>query len=117
ADLQRMYDHLQRALLSIGFLHPQNPEHIMFALRALFGRTGLAGHEVRILLGIARQIEWAAGQMVNGRQSSVVGRPSVTSTTDDRRPTPDDSAKVRLQRSHRDRSATAARQSRTARHG
>src|SRR5262245_32597600 len=62
-DVQRMYDHLQRALLSIGFLHPQNPEHIMFALRALFGRTGLAEHEVRILLGIARQIEWAAGQM------------------------------------------------------
>ena len=35
----------------------------MFALRGLFGRTALEDHEVRILLGIARQIEWAAGQM------------------------------------------------------
>ena len=60
AAVQRMYEHLQRALLSIGFLHPQNPEHIMFALRRLFGRAGLEEHEVRILLGIARQIEWFA---------------------------------------------------------
>src|SRR5262245_4139649 len=76
ADVQRMYHPLQRALLSIGFLHPQNPEHIMFALRALVGRTGLADHEVRILLGIARQIEWAAGQMGKSRPSSVVSRRS-----------------------------------------
>jgi tRNA/rRNA methyltransferase len=62
ADVQRMYQHLQQALLSIGFLHPQNPEHIMFALRRLFGRTTLEDHEIRILLGIARQIEWAAAQ-------------------------------------------------------
>src|SRR5262245_4446433 len=117
ADVQRMYDHLQRALLSIGFLHPQNPEHIMFALRALFGRTGLAEHEVRILLGIARQIEWAAGQMVNGRQSSVVSRRSFTSASDDRRPTTDDSSMATPQRSHRDRPSTAARPPRTARHG
>jgi len=60
AVVQRMYDHLQRALLSIGFLHPQNPEHIMFALRRLFGRAGLDDAEVRILLGLARQMEWAA---------------------------------------------------------
>ncbi len=60
AAVERMYQHLQRALLSIGFLHPQNPEHIMFAVRRLLGRTQLEDHEVRILLGIARQIEWAA---------------------------------------------------------
>lgn len=61
--VQRMYQHLRAALLSIGFLHPQNPEHLMFALRALFGRTTLEDHEVRILLGVARQIEWAAGHI------------------------------------------------------
>lgn len=64
AAVQRMYQHLQRALSSIGFLHPQNPEHIMFALRRLFGRTALEDHEVRIWLGIARQIEWSAGRGV-----------------------------------------------------
>jgi TrmH family RNA methyltransferase len=117
ADLQRMYDHLQRALLSIGFLHPQNPEHIMFALRALFGRTGLAEHEVRILLGIARQIEWAAGQMVRGRQSSVASRRAVGPTADDRRPTTDDPAPRKAYRSHSDRPAPAARVPRNVHHG
>ena len=80
ADLQRMYDHLQRALLSIGFLHPQNPEHIMFAIRALLGRTALQDHEVRILLGIARQIEWAAkvGKGVSGESGKDVTGKDVT---------------------------------------
>ncbi len=56
--VQQTYTHLRRALLAIGFLHPDNPEHIMSALRRLFGRTGLEEREVRILLGLARQIEW-----------------------------------------------------------
>lgn len=56
--LEQAYTHLQRALLAIGFLHADNPEHIMHALRRLFGRTGLEEREVRILLGLARQIEW-----------------------------------------------------------
>lgn len=68
-DVQRMYEQLQRALLAIGFLNPQNPEHIMFALRSLFGRTALADHEVRILLGIARQIEWASAGRRAGAES------------------------------------------------
>jgi tRNA/rRNA methyltransferase len=92
--VQRMYHHLQRALLSIGFLHPQNPEHLMFALRGLFGRTTLADHEVRILLGIARQMEWAAGRM-----SSVVSRRSSVPPTppaDGRRPTTDDRTAPRV---------------------
>ncbi len=49
---------LQAALLRIGFLRGDNPDHIMFALRRLFGRAGLEERDVRILLGIARQIEW-----------------------------------------------------------
>ena len=32
----------------------------MLALRRLFGRAGLEERDVRILLGIARQIEWYA---------------------------------------------------------
>jgi TrmH family RNA methyltransferase len=82
AAVQRMFDHLQRALLRIGFLHPQNPEHLMFALRRLFGRGGLEDHEVRILLGIARQIDWAAGQIGAGdvqRSAATARRPRVSS--------------------------------------
>jgi tRNA/rRNA methyltransferase len=57
-----MYEKLKRSLLRVGFLHRDNPEHIMFALRRIFGRAGLEERDVRILLGMARQIEWYANQ-------------------------------------------------------
>jgi len=53
-------ERLQAALLRIGFLYPQNAEHIMFTIRAMLGRAGLDPREVRIILGLARQIEWYA---------------------------------------------------------
>jgi len=56
AMLARMAD----ALVSIGFIDEQNPDHIMFALREIFGRAGLTPHEVEILNGMARQIRWVA---------------------------------------------------------
>src|SRR5262249_32213736 len=56
--LELMYEKLKRALLKIGFLHQDNPEHIMFALRRIFGRAGLEERDVRIILGMARQIDW-----------------------------------------------------------
>jgi len=55
-----MYEKLKHALLKVGFLHKENPEHIMFAFRRIFGRAGLEERDVRILLGMARQIEWYA---------------------------------------------------------
>ena len=55
-----MYEKLKAALLQVGFLPQDNPEHIMLALRRLFGRAGLEDRDVRILLGIAHQIEWYA---------------------------------------------------------
>ncbi len=55
-----MYEKLKQALLRVGFLHKENPEHIMFAFRRILGRAGLEERDVRILLGMARQIEWYA---------------------------------------------------------
>ena len=55
-----MYEKLKGALLKIGFLHGDNPDHIMFALRRILGRAGLEDRDVRILLGLARQIDWYA---------------------------------------------------------
>lgn len=55
-----MYEKLKQAFLKIGFLHPDNPEHIMCAFRRIFGRAGLEERDVRILLGLARQIDWYA---------------------------------------------------------
>ena len=53
-----MFQKLQAALRSIGFLHPDNPDHIMYAFRRFLGRAELETRDVNILLGLARQIEW-----------------------------------------------------------
>jgi tRNA/rRNA methyltransferase len=60
AAVELLVERLQQALLRIGFLNRQNPDHIMYAIRRLLGRAELDDAEVKILLGLARQIEWYA---------------------------------------------------------
>ncbi len=55
---EAMYAQLEQALLDIGFLHPQNARHMMFALRRMLGRAGMESSDVGVLRGIARQIGW-----------------------------------------------------------
>jgi tRNA/rRNA methyltransferase len=50
----RLFDALER----VGFLYGQNPEHLKYALRHLFGRVDLTVNETDILIGMARQIRW-----------------------------------------------------------
>jgi tRNA/rRNA methyltransferase len=57
---EAMYAQLEDALLKIGFLHPQNAGHMMFAIRRLLGRAGMESSDVGVLRGIARQIDWFA---------------------------------------------------------
>ncbi|MFI5366681.1 MAG: RNA methyltransferase [Candidatus Binatia bacterium] len=53
-----LFERLEAAFLSIGFLHADNPDHIMFAFRRLLGRAQMEERDVRILLALARQIGW-----------------------------------------------------------
>jgi len=55
-----MLERLAEALVSIGFIPDDNPDHIMFSLREIFGRSGLTAREVEILNGMARQMRWVA---------------------------------------------------------
>jgi tRNA/rRNA methyltransferase len=59
-EVEAMMRRMSRALVAIGFLPADNPEHIMFTLRAILGRSGLNAHELDVLNGIARQIGWFA---------------------------------------------------------
>ncbi len=59
-QIEAMYAQLEKSLLEIGFLQPQNARHMMFALRRMLGRAGLEASDVSILRGIARQIAWHA---------------------------------------------------------
>ncbi len=57
-QIEAMYEQLEAALRTIGFLHDENARHMMFRMRRLLGRTGLEHSDVGILRGIARQIAW-----------------------------------------------------------
>jgi tRNA/rRNA methyltransferase len=58
--VEAMMARMAEALVAIGFLPADNPDHIMFAIRAIFGRAGLSARDVDILSGIASQMRWAA---------------------------------------------------------
>ena len=57
AAINRLMAKYRRALLKIGYLHPENPEHLLLPLRALLSRAGVTLKEARILMGMAQQIE------------------------------------------------------------
>ena len=65
-QIEAMYAQLEESLIRIGFMNPKTARHMMFALRRLFGRTGLEEKDVAILRGIARQIGWFAGRDQKG---------------------------------------------------
>jgi tRNA/rRNA methyltransferase len=68
-DLETLYDHMERALLHIGFLNPQNPGHIMRTLRRIYARAELDSREVAVLRGMMAQIDWAANGFKGKKKS------------------------------------------------
>ncbi|MDT8420561.1 MAG: RNA methyltransferase [Desulfuromonadales bacterium] len=56
-SLEGMFRHMKQTLGDVGFLNPQNPDHILRAFRRIFGRAGLSEREVRILQGLWSQID------------------------------------------------------------
>ncbi|HUO06666.1 MAG TPA: TrmJ/YjtD family RNA methyltransferase [Candidatus Binataceae bacterium] len=59
-EVDAMLERIEQALVSIGFLPEDNPDHLMFTLRTIFGRSGLDARELDVMNGIARQVRWAA---------------------------------------------------------
>ena len=62
ASVERLHDRAQALLAEVGFLHGSNPDRIYDDLRLIAGRAELEEREVRILLGMLRQIEWRLGR-------------------------------------------------------
>jgi tRNA (cytidine32/uridine32-2'-O)-methyltransferase len=67
ADIEAALDDLERALLAIGYLNPDNPGKILAELRGLLARAGPTPRETSLLRGMARQILWAAGGVARER--------------------------------------------------
>ncbi len=62
ADLEGLYEQMERTLLDIGYLDPQNPAHMMRVFRRLLGRAGPDAREIKALRGIFRQVDWFGGR-------------------------------------------------------
>jgi len=57
ALLNRLIDRLQTALLTVGYLHSDKPDHLMFPIRAILSRARITRTEAQILMGLAQQIQ------------------------------------------------------------
>jgi tRNA/rRNA methyltransferase len=57
ATVAQLMTKLERALLRIGYLRPEHPEHLLHAIRAVLGRARLTQTEAQILIGLAQQIQ------------------------------------------------------------
>lgn len=60
AELELMFEHLQRALQGIHFLYGPKSDSLMHAIRHLIARAAPTSAEAKILHGLARQLEWIA---------------------------------------------------------
>jgi len=57
AELEAMYDHLQKMFVTIDFINHENPDYWMMNVRRLFSRLQLTSKEVKIMRGICRHVE------------------------------------------------------------
>jgi len=69
-SLETMYAQMERTLLRIGFLNPENPAHIMMTLRRILSRAALDRREAAVMRGMMSQIDWAAGEF-KGKKGGV----------------------------------------------
>ncbi|MBK7954593.1 MAG: RNA methyltransferase [Candidatus Accumulibacter sp.] len=56
-EQQLFYEHLERVMVSSGFLDPQRPRRLLPKLRRLFGRAELERDEINILRGLLDALE------------------------------------------------------------
>jgi len=61
-ELEGLYAHLERALVTIGYLDPDKPKKLMRRLRRLYARARLERAELDILRGILRAAERTAAR-------------------------------------------------------
>ncbi|HUP92870.1 MAG TPA: RNA methyltransferase [Solimonas sp.] len=63
-EMEHFYEHLQRILLSTGFLDPANPRLLMRRLRQYFNRSAPDRNELNILRGILTSFERPKGRRI-----------------------------------------------------
>ncbi len=61
-ERERMFSMWRQALLDVDFMPPEKADHMMMGLRRIFARSPLTTADIKILMGMARQTQWAANQ-------------------------------------------------------
>ena len=61
-EMERFYEHLERTLIELDFLDPDNPRQLMRRLRRLYNRARPDANEVNILRGILSAAQQAVRQ-------------------------------------------------------
>jgi tRNA/rRNA methyltransferase len=74
AEQERMYAHLRDGLEAIHFLYGEKADALMHAVRHLIGRAGPTAMEVKLLHGLARQMEWVGRLQTESGDDSVSPR-------------------------------------------
>jgi len=54
----QMFRHIEKTLVSIGFLSSSNPSHIMLSLKRLLGGERLSRRDIKIVRGIMSRMDW-----------------------------------------------------------
>lgn len=57
---ERMFAIWRETMLEIGFMQDEKADHMMMGLRRILSRGRLTVDDVKILMGVARQAQWAA---------------------------------------------------------
>ncbi len=66
-ELESFYGHLERVMVRVGFLDPDNPRRLMRRMRRLFARARPERTELNILRGILTAVERCCGGRGPGR--------------------------------------------------
>jgi len=61
-EREAFFEHLEQAFRMIGYVQADTAVSILRHWRRLLGRAAITSEEVQLLRGLARQIQWAAGQ-------------------------------------------------------
>lgn len=59
---ERMFEIWRETLLKIGFMDEEKSNHMMLGLRRILSRGAVSVDDINIMMGIARQTQWASGE-------------------------------------------------------
>jgi TrmH family RNA methyltransferase len=61
-EMNYLYDHMEKSMIDVGFLNPEQPRKLMRRLKSLFNRANIDENEVSILRGFLAAVQETASK-------------------------------------------------------